>query len=283
MLNVGDKYNKLVCDEFLGGTKNEWRCICECGKSRITTENSLIKGYAKSCGCLQRKKQYPSLIGQRFNLLLVIEKAFSKRGSQAYKCKCDCGNEVILETSDIVGSNNKSCGKCLKRPYENLTGKTFKYWTVVNRCKTKHEYGPSKWLCKCICGKEKEIWVNTLTSEQAIGHCGCIDRAKRTAEQEQRNCLRRNRKYIVERDNCSCQLCGASRQSYRLKVHHIYPFREYEELRMDSENLITLCRDCHTLVHGGRFQSVDSKYQPILQEIMNWTKTEKDYKRIEIN
>lgn len=227
---------------------------------------------------------YRKLAGKRFNKLVIIEEAISpRRNKKGWKCLCDCGNEVILETSDIMTGNNKSCGQCLKRKYEDLTGQTFKYWTVINKAKTKYEHGPAKWLCKCICGKEKEIWANTLVSEKAIGHCGCIDKATRTFEQEQRNCLRRNRKYIVARDNCSCQLCGVVKQSYRLKVHHIFPFKDNKELRLDSENLITLCRNCHTLVHGGMFISVDSKYQKILLEIMNWIKTNKQYKKVVFN
>lgn len=282
MLNIGDTFNNLTCFEFLGGSKNEWICKCKCGNNRTTTENSLLKGYAKSCGCLQRNKNYGNLTGQQFNKLTIIEPAFSNRGNKAYKCRCACGNEVILETSDIITGNNKSCGQCLKRKYQDLTGNTFKHWTVLHRIE-KDTHGPAQWHCKCVCGKVKDIWSETLLSEKAIGHCGCIDKARRTYEQEQRNLLRRNRKYIIERDNCSCQLCGNVRQSFRLKVHHIYPFKEYEDLRLNSENLLTLCRSCHTLVHGNHFKQVDSRYQKILLEIMNWIITDKQYNKVVFN
>ena len=44
---------------------------------------------------------YTELEGKKFNHLLVVSKAVSKRGKQGWKCLCDCGNEVILETSTV--------------------------------------------------------------------------------------------------------------------------------------------------------------------------------------
>jgi 5-methylcytosine-specific restriction endonuclease McrA len=55
----------------------------------------------------------------------------------------------------------------------------------------------------------------------------------------------RLRREILERDGWRCQKCGCSRN---LDVHHI---RRRSDLGDDAEtNLITLCRECHQILHG---------------------------------
>ena len=51
--------------------------------------------------------------------------------------------------------------------------------------------------------------------------------------------------YVLNRDNYSCQNCKS--KSKRLEVHHIQ-FRS-ENGSDDQENLITLCKECHDLIH----------------------------------
>jgi len=53
------------------------------------------------------------------------------------------------------------------------------------------------------------------------------------------------RKKILERDNWRCQVCGHLKN---LDVHHM---RRRSALGEDLEtNLITLCRECHQILHG---------------------------------
>ena len=51
-------------------------------------------------------------------------------------------------------------------------------------------------------------------------------------------------RHILERDGWKCQWCGAMRQ---LQVHH-KQFRSHSG-DDSEENLITLCEQCHGLVH----------------------------------
>ena len=51
------------------------------------------------------------LTGQRFGRLFVIKVTEQKRGgSYLWKCKCDCGNEVLASVSELNSGNKKSCG-----------------------------------------------------------------------------------------------------------------------------------------------------------------------------
>ena len=55
------------------------------------------------------------LTGKRFGKLTAIcpTGSTTKSGSVIWKCRCDCGNEVNVCTSDLNTGNTKSCG-CLK-------------------------------------------------------------------------------------------------------------------------------------------------------------------------
>lgn len=54
-----------------------------------------------------------------------------------------------------------------------------------------------------------------------------------------------------ERDNYTCQHCNI-RGSKTLSAHHIKPYRNYPELRLDLDNLLTLCHDCHYALHANQ-------------------------------
>ena len=62
--------------------------------------------------------QLIDLTGKRFGRLVVLERAGSRqRGSiktPCWKCRCDCGNEVIATSAELRTGDCKSCG-CLKK------------------------------------------------------------------------------------------------------------------------------------------------------------------------
>ena len=53
---------------------------------------------------------------------------------------------------------------------------------------------------------------------------------------------------VFERDDYTCGKCG--NRGAMLNAHHVKPFSQYPELRFDTDNGITLCRECHKKVHG---------------------------------
>ena len=53
--------------------------------------------------------------------------------------------------------------------------------------------------------------------------------------------------YVRQRDQYTCRRCGAKRS--RMAAHHIKSILDYPELALDVENGITLCPNCHTIVH----------------------------------
>lgn len=108
-----------------------WFCQCKCGNIKKVESYHLRNGEIKSCGCYSAQKfleynksekhkqdvsnqKTKSEIGNIYGLLTVIEKAENRRyGSVAWKCKCKCGNEVIISGKELRNGDTKSCG-CLK-------------------------------------------------------------------------------------------------------------------------------------------------------------------------
>lgn len=52
---------------------------------------------------------------------------------------------------------------------------------------------------------------------------------------------------VFERDDYTCVKCG--HRGGELNAHHIKPFAKYPDHRLDIDNGITLCKECHKLVH----------------------------------
>ena len=52
--------------------------------------------------------------------------------------------------------------------------------------------------------------------------------------------------YCLRRDKYTCRRCGSQKH---LHVHHIKPWAKDKLNRFSSKNGLTLCKDCHSLIH----------------------------------
>ena len=66
--------------------------------------------------------------------------------------------------------------------------------------------------------------------------------AKKLTKADKAKIWQAKRDQIIKRDNYTCQICGNKPKV--LNVHHIIP-ATWQELYLDDDNLITLCRYCH--------------------------------------
>ena len=57
------------------------------------------------------------------------------------------------------------------------------------------------------------------------------------------------RQLVLERDDWTCQRCGAGTEK-QLHVHHIEGVVQQPGMANDLENGITLCKECHKFVHS---------------------------------
>ena len=118
------------------------------------------------------------LTGQKFSRLTVLSFVGSvKQGKQKrimWLCKCDCGNETIVQAGNLVSANVQSCG-CLKKEMRGEKNSYFKHgytktptysvWlNMKNRCynqslKDYKNYGERGIK---VCDSWKENFINFL-------------------------------------------------------------------------------------------------------------------------
>ena len=113
---TGNKFGKLL--PLYPERKNGrifWVCRCDCGKEVSIRKDSLISGHAQSCGCSKGYKKY-DLTNKKFTKLLVIGDSGKRNINREiiWKCQCDCGNIVYVNTSHLTSNHTKSCG-CLTK------------------------------------------------------------------------------------------------------------------------------------------------------------------------
>lgn len=114
---VDDTYSFSKADGG-GNIRRYWRCICECGNETYVAASFLKSGSIQSCGCLTKDKIIEASrideIGNRYGKLTVIEYAYTKNNRAYWKCKCDCGNYLIVQAPHLRTGNTQSCGKCTR-------------------------------------------------------------------------------------------------------------------------------------------------------------------------
>ena len=60
----------------------------------------------------------------------------------------------------------------------------------------------------------------------------------------------RKRAAVMRRDGYMCRECVRyGKSTAATMVHHVKPFEHYPELKLDSNNLISLCNKCHGTMH----------------------------------
>lgn len=112
------------------------------------------------------------LTGRTFGRLSVIEKAGkNKYGNILWRCKCECGNVVVVPSANLIRGNTKSCG-CLR--INDLTGKRYGKLLVSKRLHT-NEHGETWYLCTCDCGNEVKVSQSNLVKghSYSCGKYGC--------------------------------------------------------------------------------------------------------------
>lgn len=111
----GKKFGLLTVIDYAGNSR--WNCCCECGNSTVVEAGNL-KTNTRSCGCLHRllvrennRRKFKDITGQVFGRLTVLA---PRKVGRKYRwlCRCECGNETIVQRGALLGGTTASCG-CL--------------------------------------------------------------------------------------------------------------------------------------------------------------------------
>lgn len=126
-----------------------WKCKCKCGNECVVSGKLLRSGHTQSCGCLKIERTIArnmergggDLTGQRFGKLVVI--GFDSwldhnngHRDRMWRCKCDCGNECVVNHRYLRFGDTESCG-CSK----SRGNATIMRWLNANHKLYEAEYG----------------------------------------------------------------------------------------------------------------------------------------------
>ena len=121
------------------------------------------------------------LVGQIFDRLTVVKDSGKRSsGDIMWECVCTCGNVVYVRGASLKNKLTKSCG-CLnnenaaelgRKSKLDLTGQKFGYLTVIKDSGLRAGKAVI-WICKCDCGKEKNIRRASLVAGRTKS-CGCM-------------------------------------------------------------------------------------------------------------
>lgn len=102
----------------------------------------------------------------------------TRSGIEKWKCRCDCGNYVVLSRNDVTSGRIKSCG-CKQFNRENLSGKKFGFLEVIRLSDKKNKSG-YLWECRCSCGKTVYAIGSWLRAGniKSCGHVTSLGEAK---------------------------------------------------------------------------------------------------------
>ncbi len=119
---VGQKFGKLTVirdpEKRTSSGAVLWECQCECGNLTYVNSSNLQRGHTLSCGC--KVVDYVNslkhdIIGNKYGQLTVIKELDrSKYNRRTYLCRCECGNEIIIDGGSLISGHTISCG-CIKQ------------------------------------------------------------------------------------------------------------------------------------------------------------------------
>lgn len=150
--------------------------------------------------------------GKRFGRLVVIEETDMRHNNAiVWRCRCDCGNEILVESRKLSSGKVTDCGCVKKEKYKrNIEGQRFGNLVALACTGKKTDRGYYIWRCRCDCGNEIEVSTNSL--KQGIRFsCGCAkhDAASGIIGEKYGNITiigidQRSKTYSVAKCRCDC-------------------------------------------------------------------------------
>lgn len=127
---------------------------------------------------MEEKKMPLIKPGVRVGKLTVIEPSHErKNGYTIWRCRCDCGREVCLDTRCLQRGAVRDCGceTVVKPGQRDITGQRFGKLTALYPTEKRGSGGSLVWHCKCDCGGEIDAPLHQLASGYRKS-CGCLSK-----------------------------------------------------------------------------------------------------------
>lgn len=155
---------------------------------------------------------FKDITGQKFGRLLVLGVDHVAGKVTYWKCKCDCGNETVVDGASLRRGHTKSCGCAHKKALlKNLVG--MRFGSLVVESYSRQDGKKHFWNCICDCGNRIEANGAGLQAGSRTS-CGCARRKiKLTARKHDLTNKKFGKLLVIEPVNhskwrCRCE-CGA--------------------------------------------------------------------------
>lgn len=295
---TGQRFGRLVVVSETVRTKRNkiyWNCNCDCGLQHIAVVSGHLRsGLVRSCGCLKSESSSnrfkKDILGKRFGRLIVLSDAGrNKHGKVLWKCKCDCGIEIITMGSYLRNGDTKSCGGInhhkKQSSNENIMSRKKMRCSPIREKSTLFKQIPK---CDCpsigedgfvtveckMCGKPYSPTYaqirgriksyNGKMSGESNFYCSntCKDscpvyrantdprlRKPKSETQKSRSCQNKTLKQLQCDQNNGQSHCEKCGDLIEVDLHHTLPVAEYGEKAMNPASHILLCAGCHVELH----------------------------------
>jgi 5-methylcytosine-specific restriction endonuclease McrA len=85
--------------------------------------------------------------------------------------------------------------------------------------------------------------VSVLITQQRLQNDNLLEEDFKRIQSELRDC------FLKSKNPDRCELCGEKLEQKDLILHHITPVADNYMFEADPDNLIFVCKDCHTKLH----------------------------------
>lgn len=120
-------------------------------------------------------RKFKNLEGMKFERLIVLALSERKSGYIYWICQCTCGNQTIVESSNLTSGRTQSCG-CLNQEKRTkiFIGQKYNRLTVVKRRKDLENFISQHFYeCLCDCGNTTIVQGGKLINGKTQS-CGCL-------------------------------------------------------------------------------------------------------------
>lgn len=302
---IGKTYGRLTIlsrhMEYILDNRYPYLCQCSCGEKVIVPHKNMVTGNTLSCGCLKsdvagtntknkRIEDDKKIIGIKINHLTILRRhnIYDKQGRLPFVCLCDCGQECIISKNHLFKENGtKSCGCVASKNvlqykdnirknfnWQHYIGKTFGRLTPF-KYEGYQKYDDARFTCSCSCGNTREHVKASWLDTNKTPSCGCVKTeiygvapnkvVKIVNRRERMKFVNSSeRKQVLKRDNYKCILCGKDHKG--MHVHHINQWKFNTDARYTTNNLVTLCFDCHMFKAHIKVGIINPDYVPVFQK-----------------
>ena len=100
-----------------------------------------------------------------------------KNGYMVWRCACECGGSICLDTRTLQRGTIRDCGceTVVKPGQRDITGQRFGQLVALYSTGGQGRDGSRIWHCRCDCGSEVDAPLHQLTAGYRKS-CGCLSR-----------------------------------------------------------------------------------------------------------